>query len=122
MNIHAEDKASKKANKIVITNEKGRLSNAEIERLVKEAAARSEDDKLLRERIEAKNSLESTTYSIRNTLTDEKFKDKFGADEKSKLERLVEETIKWVESHSDATTDDFKTKLKELETVFHPIM
>lgn len=62
MNIHAEDKASKKVNKITITNEKGRLSKEEIDKMVKEAADRADDDKKIRDKIEAKNSLESTAY------------------------------------------------------------
>lgn len=49
-------------------------------------------------------------------------KDKFSSDEKSKLESLVEQTISWVDSHQDASTDEYKNKLKELESVFHPIM
>jgi molecular chaperone DnaK (HSP70) len=62
MNIHAEDKASKKVNKITITNEKGRLSKEEIDKMVREAAARADEDKKLRDKVEAKNSLESTAY------------------------------------------------------------
>lgn len=72
MNIHAEDKASKKVNKITITNDKGRLSKDEIERLVKDAEKFKAEDDQIRTRIEAKNSLEQTAYSIRNTLKDEK--------------------------------------------------
>ena len=83
MNIHAEDKASKKTSKITITNDKGRLSKDEIDRLVREAESRADEDKKLRERVEAKNSLESTAYSIRNTLKDEQFKDKFSSEEKT---------------------------------------
>ena len=85
MNIHAEDKASKKAQKITITNDKGRLSKEDIEKLVKDAEKFKAEDEQIKNRVEAKNSLEQTTYSIRNTLTDEKFKDKFSEDEKTKL-------------------------------------
>lgn len=85
MNIHAEDKASKKVNKITITNDKGRLSKDDIEKLVKEAEKFKAEDELVKNKIDAKNSLEQTTYSIRNTLSDEKFKDKFQADEKTRL-------------------------------------
>lgn len=82
MNIHAEDKASKKTNKITITNDKGRLSKDDIEKLVRDAEKFKAEDELVRSKIEAKNSLEQTTYSIRNTLKDEKLQDKFSAEEK----------------------------------------
>lgn len=71
MNIAAEDKASKKNQKITITNDKGRLSKEDIERFVKEAERYKEDDDKVRQQIEAKNNLESTTYHMKNTLNDE---------------------------------------------------
>ena len=77
MNIHAEDKASKKVNKITITNDKGRLTKEDIEKLVKDAEKFKAEDEQIRSKIEAKNSLEQTVYSMRNSLNDEKFKDKF---------------------------------------------
>jgi len=85
MNIHAEDKATKKANKITITNDKGRLSKDDIDRLIKDAEKYKDEDETIRKRIEAKNQLESTTYNMKNTLSDEKFRDKFSPDEKDKL-------------------------------------
>jgi L1 cell adhesion molecule like protein len=92
MNIHAEDKASKKVNKITITNDKGRLSKEDIEKLVKDAEKFKAEDDLVRGKIEAKNSLEQTVYSMRNTLTDEKFADKFSPEEKTTVTNLVDET------------------------------
>jgi L1 cell adhesion molecule like protein len=59
---------------------------------------------------------------MKNTLKDEKLKDVFSAEEKTKLEALIEETTKWIEANANAETEDFKKKLKELEEVFHPIM
>lgn len=82
---------------------------------------KGEDDKM-RSRIEAKNSLESTTYHVKNTLNDEQFKDKFSAEEKQTLSTLVEETQKWLDSHQEEDTEEYKNKLKELEGKFHPIM
>jgi len=70
MNISAEDKATKKVNKITITNDKGRLSKGDIDKLVQEAERFKADDDKVRERIEAKNSLESTTYHIKNTMNE----------------------------------------------------
>ena len=77
MNIHAEDKATKKTNKITITNNKGRLSKEDIEKLVRDAEKFKDEDDKIKKRIEAKNSLEQTVYHIKNTIKDEKLKDKF---------------------------------------------
>jgi heat shock protein 1/8 len=88
LNVHAMDKASGKAEKITITNDKGRLSKEEIEKMVHEAEKyKNEDDKIKR-RIEAKNGLENYCFQMKNTLNDEKLKEKFTAEDK----KLIEET------------------------------
>ena len=122
MNISAEDKATKKVNKITITNDKGRLSKGDIDKLVQEAERFKADDDKVRERIEAKNSLESTTYHIKNTMNEQNLKDKFTAQEKQELENLVETTQKWLDSNQNENAETYKTKLKELESKWHPII
>jgi L1 cell adhesion molecule like protein len=82
LNVSATDKSTNKSNKITITNNKGRLSKEEIERLVKEAEKFKGEDEIIRKRIEAKNALENYTYSIKNTLKDEKLKDKIKPEER----------------------------------------
>ena len=82
MNVHAQDKASGKKNKITITNDKGRLSKDDIQRLIQEAEQYKSEDEKTKRRVEAKNQFENLVYSIKNTLKDEKFKDKFTADER----------------------------------------
>jgi len=82
MNVSALCKSTGKTEKITITNNKGRLSKEDIERLVKEAEKYKNEDELIKKKVEAKNGLENYTYSIRNTLNDEKLKDKFSSDEK----------------------------------------
>jgi heat shock protein 1/8 len=91
MNVNACDKASGKSNKIVITNNKGRLSKDDIEKLVKEAEEFKGEDEAMRKKIDAKNGLENYTYSVRNTLKDEKLADKFEAEDKAKVEAAVAE-------------------------------
>jgi len=85
MNVNAVDKASGKSNKITITNNKGRLSKEDIEKLVKEAEEFKGEDDAMRKKIDAKNGLENYTYSVRNTLKDEKLADKFEGDDKTKV-------------------------------------
>jgi len=89
MNVSALCKTTGKVEKITITNNKGRLSKDDIERLVKEAEKYKNEDEIIKKKVEAKNALENYTYSIRNTLNDEKLKDKFGADEKKTVEDAV---------------------------------
>jgi len=92
MNVSALCKTTGKTEKIVITNNKGRLSKEDIEKLVKEAEKYKAEDELIKKKIEAKNGLENYTYSIRNTLNDEKLKDKFSSEEKTKIEEAVKVT------------------------------
>lgn len=85
LNVTATDKGTSKSNKITITNQKGRLSQEEIDRLIKEAEKFKGEDETLKKKVEAKNGLENYTYSIRNSLKDEKLKDKFSAEEREQV-------------------------------------
>merc|ERR1711906_71542 len=82
LNVSASDKSTGKSSKITITNDKGRLSKEEIERMVEEAEKYKHEDEKTREKIEAKNSLENYAYNIRNTIRDEKLKDKIEEEDK----------------------------------------
>ena len=110
MNVSATDKAGGKTNKITITNNKGRLSKDDIENLVKEAEKFKSEDELVRKKVEAKNGLEQYCYSIKNTMKDEKLKDKFTDEDKKTLEPLVTNTTSWLESNPNAETSEFEAK------------
>lgn len=99
MNVSAVDKATQKTNKITITNNKGRLNQDEIDRLVKEAEKFKDEDEKIRKNVEAKNQLEQYCYSTKNTLNDEKLKPHFEGNERSELMEKIEDTTKWLESH-----------------------
>jgi heat shock protein 1/8 len=122
MNVNATDKSSGKTQKITITNNKGRLSKEDIEKLVKEAEQFKAEDDILRKKIDAKNALENYTYSIRNSLKDEKLKDKFSEEEKTNVEAKVDECVKFIESNPESEAEAFEAKQKELEDIFNPIM
>jgi len=122
MNIHAADKSTGKSEKITITNDKGRLSKDEIEKLLKEAEKFKSEDEKNRKKIEAKNTLENYTYSIKNTLKDDKLKDKISEDEKANVTKEVEEIVKWMEMNQDAEAEEFETRHKKLEGLWTPIM
>lgn len=89
----ATDKGTSKSNKITITNEKGRLSKEEIERMVNEAERFKDADEKIKKKIEAKNGLESYCFQMRNTLSDEKLKEKFTEDDKKLIEDTTHETL-----------------------------
>ena len=122
LNVTAVEKSTGKNNKIVITNDKGRLSKDDIDRLVKEAEKFKDEDNKVKERIEAKNSLEQYAYQIKNTLKDEKLKDKFSEDEKKQIETKVDEVLKWANDNPAASKEEYDAKVKEIEAVFNPIM
>lgn len=105
MNVNATDKSSGKTQKITITNNKGRLSKEDIEKLVKEAEQFKAEDEIVRKKIDAKNALENYTYSIRNSLKDDKLKDKFKEEEKTSVESKVDECVKFIESNPDADAE-----------------
>jgi len=93
LNVSAMDKASGKNEKITITNDKGRLSKEEVDRLVMEAEKYKDEDDKLKKKVEAKNGLEAYCFQIKNQLNDEKLKDKFTEEDKTAIEDMSKETL-----------------------------
>jgi len=122
INVSALEKGTGKTNKIVITNDKGRLSKEEIERMLAEAEKYKEEDEAEAARISAKNALESYAYSLRNTLSDSKVDEKLDAGDKETLNKAVSETISWLDASAEASEAEYTEKQKELEGVSNPIM
>merc|ERR1719439_580167 len=122
LNVSAQDKSTGKANQITITNEKGRLSQSEIDRMVNEAEKYRAEDEANKGKIEAKNGLENYCYSMRNTLQEEKLQDKFEGDDKDKIEKAVQEALDWLDRNQMAECDEFEAKQKEIEGIVNPIM
>jgi endoplasmic reticulum chaperone BiP len=124
LQVSAEDKGTGKAEKITITAEKGRLSEEEIERMVKEAEDFAEEDKKVKGRIDARNGLESYLYNLKNTLEDEEkgSVDKISAKDKKDLQDIIDETLDWMESNPESDKEDYDEKQKEVEQVANPIM
>jgi len=122
LNVSAQDKSTGKVNQITITNEKGRLSQAEIDRMVSEAEKYAAEDESNKSKVEAKNGLENYCYSLRNTLQEEKLKDKFEDGDKEKIEAAVQEALDWLDRNQMAEKDEFDAKQKEVEGIVNPIM
>ena len=122
LNVSAEDKSTGQKNKITITNDKGRLSKEDIERMVQEAEKYKAEDEEHKKKIEAKNGLENYAYNMKNTMNDDNVGGKIDADDKAKITAAVEETISWLDGNQTAEIDEFEDKLKELEGICNPII
>lgn len=123
LNVSAEDKGTGKKNNIVIQKDTNRLSKEDIERMINDAETFAEEDKALKERIDAKHELESMTYNLKNQINDsEKLGGKLTEDEKSSIESSVEATIQWLDKNPDAALEDFKEQKRSLESVVNPIV
>jgi len=122
LNVSAADKSTGKQNKITITNDKGRLSKEEIERMVNDAEKfKAEDDKQ-KDRISAKNGLESYCFNMKTTIEDDKVKDKISEDDMKTITDKCDEAIKWLDANQLAEVEEFNDKQKEVESVCNPII
>merc|ERR1712094_921 len=123
LNVSAEDKGAsgKKAN-ITITNDKGRLSKEDIDRMVREAEEFADEEAKAMERIDAKNGLESYCYQMKNTIGEDKFKSAVSEEELKQVEDKVQETMQWLDPAEHAEKDEFDSMQKDLESVCNPII
>lgn len=122
LNVSAIEKSTGKENKITITNDKGRLSKEDIERMVNEAETYRNEDEMQRERIAAKNALESYCFNMKSTMEDEKIKDKVDESDKQKILNKCNEMIAWLDANQLAEKEEFADKQKELEAICNPIV
>jgi heat shock protein 5 len=123
LTVSATEKGTGKQETISITNDKGRLTKEEIERMVADAEKFADQDKALKEKIDAKHQLENYIYQMRNTIEDkEKLADKIDADDKSKIADALTEAQDWLSSNEDGEKDDFEEHLKDLQRICDPII
>jgi heat shock protein 1/8 len=122
MHVSAVDKSTGRENKITITNDKGRLSKEDIEKMVRDAEKFKDEDDKQKDRISAKNSLESYAFNMKATMEDEKLKDKISAEDKQKVMDKCNEVIRWIDSNQLAEKDEFDHQLKDLEKICMPIV
>jgi len=122
LNVSAVDKSTGKENKITITNDKGRLSKEEIERMVQEAEKYKSDDDAQRERISAKNALESYCFNMKSTVEDDKVKDKISEEERKQISEACDEAIKWLDTNQLGDKEEYEHKQKEVEKICMPIV
>ncbi|KAI1369891.1 heat shock protein 70 family [Xylaria arbuscula] len=123
LKVSASDKGTGKTETITITNDKGRLTQDEIDRMVAEAEKYAEEDKATRERIEARNGLENYAFNLKNQVNDEDgLGGKIDEEEKETLLDAIKETTEWLDMNAaDASTEDFEEQKEKLSGVAYPI-
>jgi heat shock protein 5 len=123
LSVSAIEKGTGKSESITVTNDKGRLSKEEIEAMIRDAEKFADQDKALKEKIDAKNSLENYVYTMRNTIEDkEKLADKIEADDKEKIKEALQTAQDWLKEHEEAEKEDLEAQVKELQSVCDPII
>ena len=116
------DKGTNKKSSVTITNEKGRLSQEEIEKMVKEAEKYKEEDDKVKERVDARNNLESYAYSVQSSLDEEKLKSVASEEEIKSVTERVEQVLKWLEDNYEAEKERIEEQRKGLEELYNPII
>ena len=124
LTVSAVEKATGKSEKIVVTNDSGRLSKEEIERMLKEAKEFEEQDKITKERIDAKSSFENYIYSMKNTVEDKEkgIGAKLTEDEKETIGNALKEAQDWLNANQEAEKDEYDSHLKDLQKICDPII
>lgn len=122
LNVSAVEKSTGKEKTITITNDSGRLSKDDIEKMVNEAEQFKEADEQNKARIESRNTLENACYQFKSTVDDEKLASKIEATDKAAIVTACDETIAWLDSNTDVDKGVYDAKMKELENICHPIM
>ena len=122
VNVSAKDQSTGKTNAITITNDTGRLSKGEIDRMVADAEKYKKEDEMQREKIAARNSLERYVYSVKQTAEDPNVVNKLNADDLEIVKNKTQEVMAWLDRNSMADKEEYEEKQKDLQQVCSPIM
>merc|ERR1712217_913778 len=126
LNVGAEDKATGKSEAITITNDKGRLSEEQIEKMIKEAEQFADEDKKVKERVDAKNAFDGYLHSMRSATEgsgeNKGLSEKLDDDEKEKIQDALKDGQSWLDSNPEADAEEIKEKQKEVEGICAPIV
>merc|ERR1739848_100877 len=117
MGVNAADKSTGKSQKITITNDKGRLSKEDIEKMVNDAEKYKKDDEAAAERVKAKNELESYAYQMKQTCDDKEVADKISDEDKETIKNKADEVISWLDNAQAASLEEYQDKKKEIESI-----
>jgi heat shock 70kDa protein 1/2/6/8 len=122
MNVTAKEETGGKSNKITIKNEKGRLSEEDIKEMLRKAEEMKKEDEELLGRVTAKNSLESYLFAVKNTISDPNLDGKIDSGDKEKVQKTIDDALKWMNENSESSKDDYEKKQKEVEGIVMPVL
>merc|ERR1712019_138979 len=126
LNVGAEDKGTGKSEKITITNDKGRLTEEQIEKMIKDAEMYADEDKKVRERVDAKNAFDGYLHSMRGAAEgsgeNKGLSEKLDDDEKEQIMEALKDGQSWLDSNPEADAEEIKEKQKEVEGICAPIV
>ena len=122
LNVSAVEKSSGKSEKIIVTNDKGRLSKDEIERMVEEAEQYKEEDEKAQKQIESYNALETYMFQVKNSISENKIKDKLSQSDSNTLESEISTLQEWLENNKMADKEEIDAKYEAFKQISEPIM
>lgn len=124
MTVSAKDKGTEKEKTITITNDQNRLSPEDIQKMMDEAEKFAEEDKLVKERADAKNGLESYAYNLKRQVEDrsEQLAQKLSDADREAIVSIVNEKLDWLRENDEATTEEFQEAKKSIEKVAQPVI
>ena len=123
LTVSASDKGTGKKETITITNDKGRLTKEEIDRMIADSEKFAEEDKAIKEKIDARNSFENYIYQMKSSVEDkDKLAEKLEEEDKSTIKDALTDAQDWLNANNDAEKDEFEDKLKELQSTCDPII
>jgi heat shock 70kDa protein 1/6/8 len=121
LNVSATDQSTNKSEKMTITNDKGRLSQKDIDEMIRTAEEHAEEDKLMREKVESRNGLESFAYHTKSTVDEDKIKEKLSEEDVETVKKAASDAIDWLDANREASKEEYEDRKKELESITNPI-
>jgi molecular chaperone DnaK (HSP70) len=122
LTVTAKEKGSGKKGGITITNEKGRLNKEQIEKMIKDSERHAKSDKIVREKLESKQTLQNYISSMKQTISSDGISGKLGRGDISTIEDNLTDQADWIEANEDASKEDYEDHLKELQSICDPII
>jgi len=122
LNVSAVEKSTGRRNQVVITNQRGSLSDADVKRMIGDAERYAEQDRAELERVQARSHLENYAWGVRSSLGEQALQQKLSSDELTQLTRATNETVAWLDSNLSASTSEFQAQQKQLESTCRPIL
>jgi L1 cell adhesion molecule like protein len=121
LTVNACEKSTGKSENITVTNDKGRLSKEDIDKMLEEAERFKDDDEKAKQLIETRNNFENQVYQFKSTLNDEKMSSIIDEAMKEELTKVIEDNIVWLENNQMASKEEYDSKLSEFQEAMKPL-